>query len=439
MEQKIFLKKNKNKINKLIFDKKSLNKYEAINLGVKNATGNLIGVLHSDDFYVNDNILEKIAKEYSKNKSIDLIYGNVSYCRRNNINKITRYWKSEKYQEGKIDNGWMPPHTTLFINKKIYKKIKYSTKYAISSDYEFIIKIFSKKINAKYLNLNMLVMRLGGISTNLKYIFIKAYEDMLVLKSFNKNYIKILSYKIISKIYQLFFFKKNIINKKIKGDSLIIHSQIINLLRRKKNGFILSGLNLAFIGFINEIKPNRSFNLWPDGIFNKFFTKSLTKIAGRTIINRIEFWCKKEITIVGNLNNTSKKFLKKKNIKIKKYVNLPIGSSDLLIKKINQYSFSKLKKNSIIIMTLPTPKQEILAKEIFNKNSKVNILCLGAALNMASGYEKPVPIFLEKLGLEFFWRLKTDPLRRTIRLFKSFFKAITFWIFFRNEYEFKQR
>ena len=127
-----FLKQNKNKINKLIFDKKSINKYEAINLGIKKATGNLIGVLHADDFFPTNNILEKIAKEYSRHKSLDLIYGNVLFCKKNNINRISRYWKSEQYKEKKIDIGWMPPHTTLFVNKKIYKKIKYSPKYQIS-------------------------------------------------------------------------------------------------------------------------------------------------------------------------------------------------------------------------------------------------------------------------------------------------------------------
>ena len=61
----------------------------------------------------------------------------------------------------------MPPHTTLFIKKRIYNKLKYSNKYNISADYEFIIRLFSKKINSKYINLNMLVMRLGGISTSI--------------------------------------------------------------------------------------------------------------------------------------------------------------------------------------------------------------------------------------------------------------------------------
>ena len=66
-------------------------------------------------------------------------------------------------------------------------------------------------------------------------------------------------------------------------------------------------------------------------------------------------------------------------------------------------------------------------------------MCLGGALNIASGYEKPIPNFLDNLGLEFFWRLKTDPLRRSIRLVSSFFKAIIFGVLFRNEYEFRQK
>ena len=92
-----------------------------------------------------------------------------------------------------------------------------------------------------------------------------------------------------------------------------------------------------------------------------------------------------------------------------------------------------------MIITLPTPKQEIIAKEIYYQNSSLQILCLGGALNIASGHESSVPKLLENLGLEFFWRLKTDPLRRSIRLIKSFSVAIFYIFFYRNEYEFKKR
>ncbi len=435
-----YLKKNKNKISQLIFDNKSKNKYESINLGIKKAKGDIIGVLHADDFFASKNILKKIAHVHNKDKSIDFTYGNVLFCKRNNIKKISRYWKSDNYKKNAINKGWMPPHTTLFINKKIYEKIKYSNKYDISADYEFIIKLFSKKVNSKYINLNTMVMRLGGISTSYKTLLAKTFEDIKVLKSFGKNYIKLIPYKILSKLNQLFVGKVKRFNLKgVLGDDLLVYSNVINELKNKKGGFILSGLNLAFIGFISKIEPDRSFKLWPDGLFGKIFTKKINKFAGREILNNLEKWCKKEIVLVGNLNKKSIKFFKRKKIKIIKYLELPVGSPEVIIKKLKKNSFKKIKKNAVVIITLPTPKQEIIAKEIYCQNPKLQILCLGGALNIASGHESSVPKLLENLGLEFFWRLKTDPLRRTIRLIKSFSAAIFYIFFYRNEYEFKKK
>jgi glycosyltransferase len=437
---KQFLNKNKNKIDKLIIDNKSKNKYEAINLGIKKATGNIIGVLHADDFFADRNILKKISHTHDKDKSIDLTYGNVLFCKRNNIKKISRYWKSSNYKKNLINKGWMPPHTTLFIKKRIYNKINYSNKYNISADYEFIIKLFSKKINSKYMDLNILVMRLGGISTSIYTLLEKTYEDIKVLKSFNKNYFKLIPYKILSKLNQLFVGKlKRFSLNEVIGDELLVYSNIIKELKNKKEGFILSGLNLAFIGFISKIEPDRSFKLWPDGLFSKVFAKNINKFAGREILNNLEKWCKKEIVLVGNLNKESKKFFEKKKIKILKYLELPVGSPEIIIKKLRKSSFKKIKKNTAVIITLPTPKQEIIAKEIYYQNSGLQILCLGGALNIASGHESPVPKLLENLGLEFFWRLKTDPLRRSIRLIKSFSAGIFYIFFYRNEYEFKKR
>jgi len=435
-----YLKKNKNKIDQLIFDNKSRNKYGSINLGIKNATGKIIGVLHADDFFSNKNVLKRIAHVHGKDKSVDLTYGNVLFCKRNNIKIISRYWKSKNYKKNLIEKGWMPPHTTLFINKNIYKKIKYSNKYEISADYEFIIKLFSKKINTKFINLNIVVMRLGGISTSIYTLLEKTYEDIKVLKSFGKNYIKLIPYKILSKINQLFVGKiKQFSLHGVKGDDLIIHQKIINELKNGKSGFILSGLNLAFIGFISKIEPNRNFKLWPDGLFCKLFVRKVSKFPGRKILNNLKEWCKKEVVLVGNLNKNSKSFFKKNKIKIIKYVKLPVGSFEKIKKKLNKNSFLNIKKNTVVIVTIPTPKQELVAKEIYNQNSNLRILCLGGALNIVSGYEKPVPKFLENLGLEFFWRLKTDPIRRSIRLIKSFCLAINYILFYRNEYGFTKK
>ena len=118
---------------------------------------------------------------------------------------------------------------------------------------------------------------------------------------------------------------------------------------------------------------------------------------------------------------------------------LPYGSIELIKKKLKKFSFQNINRNTFIIITLPTPKQEIIAKQIYYQNQNLKILCLGGALNIISGHEIPVPKILEDLGLEFFWRLKTDPLRRSVRLFISFFRAIVFMFFYRSEYEFKEK
>ena len=98
-----YLKKNKNKIDKLIFDNKSQNKYEAINLGIKKATGNIIGVLHSDDFFYDNTSLSSVSNCFL-NHEISIVFGNLIYVQKSNKEKILRYWKSSQYKKGSFFN-----------------------------------------------------------------------------------------------------------------------------------------------------------------------------------------------------------------------------------------------------------------------------------------------------------------------------------------------
>ena len=139
-----FLKKNKKKYNKLIIDKDSKNKFGSLNIGIKKSKGDVVGILHSDDIYPNNNILKDIMKIFN-NKKIDIVYGNTVFCKKENQNKIIRIWKSNKFKYSDLKYGWMPPHTTLYISKKIISKNLYSLKYPISGDYKFILDLFSKK------------------------------------------------------------------------------------------------------------------------------------------------------------------------------------------------------------------------------------------------------------------------------------------------------
>ena len=92
---------------------------------------------------------------------------------------------------------------------------------------------------------------------------------------------------------------------------------------------------------------------------------------------------------------------------------MPYGN----ISKIKQYINEEIDKNSIVFLTLPTPKQEQIAFEIAKNNKHFKIICIGASISIASGEEKSVPKAIE--NFEFLWRLRTDPLRRILRMFES--------------------
>ena len=200
-----FLKKNKKKYNKLIIDKNSKNKFGSLNIGIKKSKGDVVGILHSDDIYPNNNILKDIMKIFN-NKKIDIVYGNTVFCKKENQNKIIRIWKSNKFKYSDLKYGWMPPHTTLYISKKIISKNLYSLKYPISGDYKFILDLFSKKnIKTEYLNKNLIKMRSGGDSTRINNIAKKFIEDIKKAKKYFKFYYICIIFKILRKIKQFTF------------------------------------------------------------------------------------------------------------------------------------------------------------------------------------------------------------------------------------------
>ena len=152
--------------------------YKSLNFGITKSKGHIIGVLHSDDIFFSKFILSKIVKEYKKSKS-DIIYGNILWSKKNNLLNIKRSWSNISIKK-KYD---IPPHTGTFITKKIYKKFKYSEKYKISADTDFLIRIFKEKFKFKYINEYITIMRIGGLSNNIFFIFKKISEDLKIFKN----------------------------------------------------------------------------------------------------------------------------------------------------------------------------------------------------------------------------------------------------------------
>ena len=265
----------------------------------------------------------------------------------------------------------------------------------------------------------------------------KLAEQIIYLKN-NRSILKKVSDEKRGSNYLSKKFNKQIIFNDLNNYCQNIYNRIdkIKLIKNPLSvpwdkNFTLSGLNLAFLGYYAKgvIKLNLDLYSWSDGIFfNRFFSKETKKFAGRDLILQIQLPSNiKQIYVFGELTKKSQIFLRKRFNRKIIHIALPFDSAANLYKN---YCIKKFDENDFIILTLPTPKQEEFA-ELIRKNSKYfKIICVGGAVTMASGEEKPVPVFLEKNGLEFLWRLRTDTKRRLRRLIVTliyyFFGEISF-------------
>jgi glycosyltransferase involved in cell wall biosynthesis len=137
--------------------------YDAMNKGVQNATGDIVGILNSDDIYANKKVVSCIVKAIG-NK--DSIYADLVYVDRDNTDKVNRYWKSGKYKKGVFKKGWMPPHPTFFIKKSCYDQYgTYNLRLKSAADYELMLRMLHKhNISVAYLPEVITKMRVGGQS-----------------------------------------------------------------------------------------------------------------------------------------------------------------------------------------------------------------------------------------------------------------------------------
>jgi len=139
--------------------------YDAMNKGIAMATGDIIGILNSDDIYNGNDTIEKIVQCFQK-ENVDAVYGDLLYVNAENTNKIVRYWKSGHYKKNAFLWGWMPPHPAFFVKKEVYEKHgKFNTKLKSAADYEFMLRvIYKEKISLTYLPTILVKMRDGGES-----------------------------------------------------------------------------------------------------------------------------------------------------------------------------------------------------------------------------------------------------------------------------------
>lgn len=179
--------------------------YDALNKGIANATGDIIGFVHSDDKLASPTIISEIMEVF-KTEEVDGVYGDLIYV--TDKGKLLRTWKSCPFRSGLLRKGWMPPHPTLFLKKEVYEKWGlFDLEYRIAADYDFILRILQDdKLRFIYLPQVITEMRVGGASNrSLNNIIQKSREDYRALKANGiSNPIGVLLAKNFSKIPQFF-------------------------------------------------------------------------------------------------------------------------------------------------------------------------------------------------------------------------------------------
>jgi len=207
------VEKYQNKISTIVSEKDN-GIFDAFNKGIKLATGDVIGILNSDDFYLDYEVISDVAKAIQA--GADATYGDLIYVDPINTSKVLRYWKSKPFQKKLFESGWMPPHPTFFIKREFYENFGYfNTWMKISNDYEIVLRfLYKHQAKATYIPRILIKMRAGGNSNgSLRKRYIANLEDRMSWKTnglkmpffsmFLKPLLKINQYFIPSRIKKM--------------------------------------------------------------------------------------------------------------------------------------------------------------------------------------------------------------------------------------------
>lgn len=187
--------------------------YEAINKGIRLATGDVIGLVHSDDILFSNQTVSTIANLFETTDA-DIIYGNGLFMSEDDMSKVVRNWISGKYTRGKVRRGWLPLHPTVYIKREVMLKHGlYDEKYKIAADSDLLVRYLYdvKDLKVVYLNEYIIRMRMGGLSTDKKKMKAKWKEDMTLYRAHGFSPRITLFMKIMRKVPQFIqakFMKK---------------------------------------------------------------------------------------------------------------------------------------------------------------------------------------------------------------------------------------
>lgn len=185
--------------------------YDAMNKGIGLCSGDVIGILNSDDYFTDENVVEHIAEAFHTDKTIDAVYGDIHFIHSDEPDKIVRYYSSSLFRPMWLRFGFMPAHPSFYVKKKVYEQYGgYALDYKIASDYDMMVRLFHKaRIKAKYIKEDFVTMRIGGISTkNIRNRLLINREDVKACRRYGiYTNVFFISLKYFYKIFEF----KNII------------------------------------------------------------------------------------------------------------------------------------------------------------------------------------------------------------------------------------
>ena len=403
--------KNKNPDKILLYHKENGGVSSARNLGIQKAKGKYISFIDSDDVWLPNKIEHQI--NIIKSKNINFIHGAYFILDQNQKLKGKFIPKNINYSDllKSCDIGL----STVTISANVAKENLFPN-ISTKEDYVCWLKIIKKLGYLQSDEKVLTIYRKRDDSLSAKFLikFLNAFKVYYIYEKY--SVIKSLFFTLRLSIYYL--LKEN----RIRNINLypIDFNYLLDFKKISyERSFMLVALNMASLSYMNLLYENyKNVIFWIDGVCAKFIIKNCIKTAGRKVIENLTLPKNIEnIYLCGKRSEQQLNYIQNTFNRKIKFIELPFFYN---FREASMFKI-KLDDNSLVLLNIATPKQEIIAKNLlkFNSSKKIFVFCLGGGIAMAAGEEKVVPENIEKLNLEWLWRLKTDTFFRLKRLFRT--------------------
>lgn len=383
----------------------------ARNLGIKKAKGKYISFIDSDDEWLPNKIEHQI--NILEENKLNFIHG--SYFVLDEAYSLKGKFVARDLNYTDLLKSCDIGLSTVTLKADLAKKNLFP-KISTKEDYVCWLNIV-KKLNYLVCDPQVVTIyrkRTDSLSSKFMFKFVNAYKVYNTYERF--GFLKSFYYTLRLSIY--YIIKQNLIRNKnlypINFDYLIDFKKI-----NYEKSFMLVALNMASLSYMSLLYDNaKNIIFWIDGVCARFIIKNYVKTAGRKVLKSLSLPENiQNVYLLGKYSDKQINYISNTLNKNVEFIELPFFN--------NHYETSRFKLNlkdsSLVLINISTPKQEIIAKNLLKNNfsKKIFILCLGGGIAMAAGEEKIVPEFIEKLNLEWLWRLKTDTLFRLKRLIRT--------------------